>query len=179
MSFPRLALLAFALPLLAGGCAGAAVTAASYGADSVSYLETGKGTSDHFASMVSKKDCAFWRMFRNQKICREREGDKDPYKVDYESAQRQQSEDGVAYAPPLRPAENAPATSWTAEAYKPAPAPVAPAAESQTTVVAEAVTPPPPAPVPKSTVHKAAKKKPKAHAKAVRKASPHQVASAL
>ena len=177
MSFPRLALLALGLPLLVGGCAGAAVTAASYGADGVSYAESGKSTTDHFASMVSKKDCAFLRVFRSQNVCRPREGDKDPYKVDYDTAERQPSEDGVAFAPPLRPASDAPATSWTAEAYKPAAAPTpSPAPEEPAAAVADAKPAPPPAPAPKAAAHKPAKKKAKAHAKA-KKPSPGQVAS--
>src|SRR5688572_3367481 len=142
MSFPRLALLALGLPLLTGACAGAALTAASYGADGVSYLATGKSTTDHFASMVSKKDCALLRVFRNQQVCREREGDRDPYQVNYDIAERQPSEDGVSYAPPLHAAADAPAASWTAEAYKPAAEPAAP--PEPAVVVAEAAPPPPP-----------------------------------
>src|ERR1700742_3967480 len=102
MSFPRLVLLTLGLPLLAGGCAAPAVTAVSYGADGASYAETGKTTSDHFVSMVSKKDCSFFRMFTNQHICHERPpGAKDPYQVNYDSAERMPSEDGASYAPPL------------------------------------------------------------------------------
>jgi hypothetical protein len=176
MSFPRLALLVLGLPLLTAACAApVAVAGASYGADGVSLVDSGKTTSDHFASMVSKKDCALWRMFRNQRVCREREGDKDPYQVNYDLAERQPSEDGVAYAPPLRAASDAPAASWTAEAYKTAPAP-APVSEP-TTVVAETASPPSPAPPAKTVVHKSVKKKTKAHAKAVKKPSPSQVAS--
>jgi hypothetical protein len=184
MSFPRLALLALGLPLLTGACAGAAVTAASYGADGVSYVDSGKSTTDHFVSMVSKKDCALWRAFRNERICREREDGKDPYKVDYATAERQPSEDGVSYAPPLRPATDAPAASWTADAYKPAATPASPPAPTVTATaaepappVAETAAPPPPSPAPKAVAQKAAKKK-KAHAKAVKKPSPGQVASA-
>ena len=179
MSFPRLAVLGLCLPLLAGGCAGAAaVTAVSYGADGVTLADSGKTTTDHLASMVSKKDCALWRVVRNQNVCRPRDGDKDPYKVDYDSAERQPSEDGVTYAPPLHAKADAPATSWTAEAYKP---PAAPAAEpmpapAPATVADEAKPAPPPAPAAKAVVHKSAKKKAKAHAKA-RKPSPGQVAS--
>jgi hypothetical protein len=178
MSFPRLALLALGLPLLTGACAGAAVTAASYGADGVSYVDSGKSTSDHFVSMVSKKDCAFWRVFRNERICHEREPGKDPYKVDYATAERQPSEDGVSYAPPLRPATDAPPMSWTADAYKPAaaPAPVQTAAAEPAPPVPEAAPAPPP-PAAKAVAQKTAKKK-KAHAKAVKKPSPSQVASA-
>jgi hypothetical protein len=192
MSFPRLALLALCLPLLAGGCAGAALTAASYGADGASYLETGKSTTDHFASMVSKKDCAFWRILRNQKICRERDGDHDPYKVTYDTAERQPSESGVSYTPPLRPAPDAPASSWTAEAYA---KPATPAPSTPEPVVAAVEPPVPPPAVEKSAgeravaekpvaekpvaAHKAVKKK-KAkahHAKPVKQPAPGQVAS--
>jgi hypothetical protein len=173
MSFPRLAFLALGLPLLTGACAGAALTAVSYGADGVSYVETGKSTTDHFASMVSKKDCAFWRIVRNQRICREREGEHDPYQVNYDTAERQPSEAGVAYAPPLHAAVDAPAASWTAEAYTPAP-PQAPAVAPAEPAVVVAETPPPVAAKPVQP-HKPVKKKSKA--KKVKKASPHQVAS--
>lgn len=181
MSFPRLILVALGLPLLTGGCAGAALTAVSYGADGVSYVETGKSTTDHFVSMVSKKDCAFWRIVRNQQICREREGDHDPYQVNYDISERQPSEDGVSYAPPLHAAADAPAASWTAEAYKPPPAPAPVAPTEPATVVAETLPPPTPtADKPVATkpmhAHKPTKKKTKT-AKAVKKASPHQVAS--
>jgi hypothetical protein len=178
MSFSRLVLLALGLPLLTGACAGAAVTAASYGADGVSYAESGKGASDHFVSMVSKKDCAFFRVFRNQSVCREREPGTDPYHVSYDTAERQPSEDGVTYTPPLRPAPDAPPTSWTAAAYeKPAAAPTPPPqAAEPITATAETTPAPPPAPAPKAVAHKSVKKKAKAHAKAKR-ASPSQVAS--
>jgi hypothetical protein len=143
MNSPRLALfilpLALGLPLLAGGCgAPVAVAAASYGADGVSLAESGKTTGDHFASMVSKKDCAFWRVFRNQNICRDREGDRDPYQVNYNEPFRDQSEGGgVEYHAPLRAAPDAPVTSWDAAAYKPAPAP-APTPAQPVTAVADA-----------------------------------------
>jgi hypothetical protein len=174
MSFPRLILVALCLPLLTGACA--AVTAASYGADGVSYVDSGKSTTDHFASMVSKKDCAFLRAFRNQNICRPRDGDKDPYKVDYDTAERQPSDDGVAYAPPLHASAGAPASSWTAEAYKPVAAPAPALAPEPVTAIADANPPPQAAPTPKAAAPKAAKKKAKAHAKA-KKPSPSQVAS--
>ena len=185
MSFPRLALLALGLPLLAGGCAPAAVTAASYGADGASYAESGKSASDHFMSMVSKKDCALWRVFRNENVCHARPDGKDPYHVDYDTAERMPSEDGVSYAPPLHQTANEPASSWTAEAYvkKPETAPAAPA--EPIAAVAEPVPPPPPVEEKPVTTHKPVKKKAKAHphphavahAKPVKKASPDQVAS--
>jgi len=188
MNFPRLVLLALGLPLLTGACgAPVVVTAVSYGADSVSVAESGKSTSDHFISMVSRKDCAVWRVLRGRSVCTERTDGRDPYKVNYDEANRLPSEDGVSYAPPLHAAPDAPASSWTAAAYaKPAAAAeplqtAAPAAPAEPTpVVAEA--PAPPAVVAKpGKSGKSAKKKPKAgstHTKAVKKPSPGQVASA-
>jgi len=183
MSFPRLTLLVLGLPLLAGGCAGAAaVTAASYGADGVSYAESGKSTTDHFASMVSKKDCAFLRVFRNQTVCRDRPPDgKDPYKVSYDTAERMPSEGGVSYAPPLHQTPGEPATSWTADAYAKTPAPAAPPPEPVVATAEPSPAPAPPVEQKPVTAHKPVKKKPKphavAHAKPVKKASPNQVAS--
>ena len=142
MSFPRLAVLVlpvvFALPLLTGGCGTpVGLAAVSYGADGVSLAGSGKTSGDHFTSMVTKKDCAFWRVLRNQNLCREREGDRDPYQVNYNEPFRDQNEGGgVEYHAPLRAAPDAPVTSWDAATYKPAPAP-APSAQP-VTAVAEA-----------------------------------------
>jgi hypothetical protein len=182
MSFPRLALLVVGLPLLTGGCAVSAVTAASYGADGVSYADSGKSGSDHFMSMVSKKDCALWRVFRNENVCHARDpGAKDPYQVDYDTAERMPSEDGVSYAPPLRQTADEPASSWNAEAYakKSDPAPAEPVVATT-----EPAPPPPPVEEKPAPAHKPIKKKAKAkphapaHAKPpVKKASPSQVAS--
>jgi hypothetical protein len=182
MSFHQLALLALGLPLLLGACgAPAAVTAASYGADGVSLVDSGKSTSDHFISMVSKKDCALWRVFRKRDICTERKDGRDPYKVDYDQANRLPSEDGVSYAPPLHAPSDAPATSWNAEVYaKPATAaepPEAGTVQGDTApVVAKAAGPTPPVvtkPGKPAKSGKSAKKK-----KAVRMPSPGRAASA-
>jgi hypothetical protein len=180
MSSPRLTnlILSFVLglPLIAGGCAPAAVTAASYGADGVSLVDSGKTTGDHFTSMVTKKDCAFWRVLRNQNVCHEREGDRDPYQVNYNEPFRDQGEGGgVEYHAPLRAAADAPVTSWDAAAYKPEPAPTQP-----TTAVAEATPAVEPAVAPPSAPPKA--KKPKGDHSATKKKakkvkpSPDQVA---
>jgi hypothetical protein len=185
MSFPRLVLLALGLPLLAGGCAGAAVTAASYGADGTSYMETGKTTSDHFISMISKKDCALWRVFRNQKFCYERPpGAKDPYNVSYDTAERMPSEDGGSYAPPLHQTADEPATAWSADAYakKPESAAALTATPAPEPAVAttEPVAPSPPAeekPVAPKSTKKKAKVHAVAHATPVKKPSPDQAAS--
>ena len=106
------------LSLLTGACgAPLALTAAGYGADGVSLAETDKTMADHFVSMVSKKDCALWRMFRDQDVCRPREGGHDPYDVNYTEPFRQPGEGGVEYAPPLRATADSPSTSWDPKAY--------------------------------------------------------------
>jgi hypothetical protein len=126
----RYAFLVLGVPLLAGGCAGAAVTAVSYGADGASYVGTGKSVTDHLMSIVTKKDCSLFRAFGSQSVCRPRPEGDDPYHVDYDSAERMPSEDGVSYAPPLRAAPDAPPSSWTAAAYTSKPV-VPPAAPSE------------------------------------------------
>jgi hypothetical protein len=179
MSFPRLdrLLLPIALALLAGACAApVAVTAGSYGADVGSLAATGKSGSDHFASMVSERDCALWRMFRNQSICRDRDSDHDPYNVSYNEPFRQVSEGGVEYSPPAHAAVNAPNTSWTANAYEAPPA-ASPETPPATPVQAVAELPPPPgataapAPVP-APVHPVKVKKPKPTHSAAHKKKP-------
>jgi len=186
MSFPRLAFVVLGLPLLTGGCAVSAVTAASYGVDGASYADSGKSTSDHFMSMVSKKDCALFRAFRNENACHARDpGAKDPYHVSYDTAERMPSEDGVSYAPPLHQTSAEPASSWTAEAYAKKPDPASAAPAEPVVAAAEPAPPPPPVAQKPVTTHKPVKKKAKAtahahavaHAKPVRKASPNQVAS--
>jgi hypothetical protein len=116
------------LPLVAGmalltGACGAplVVTGASYAADGGLLATSNKTSTDHLASMVSKQDCALWRVFRGRAVCKEREGDKDPYAVDYTEPQRMVGEDGVHYAAPLRASPEAPAASWDAAAYKTTP----------------------------------------------------------
>jgi hypothetical protein len=106
--------------------------------------------------MVSKQDCALWRVIKGRAICKEREGDHDPYNVDYNAPQRMVSEDGVQYAAPLRPSADAPATAWDAAAYKAPPAAPAPPS-GPVTAVAE--TAPEPAPVASPTVSAASPKR--------------------
>lgn len=144
------------LALLTGACgAPLAVSAVSYGSDGAMLAATHKTGTDHLASMVSKKDCALWRVFRGREVCKERdEGAKDPYAVDYTEPQRQISEDGTTYLPPLRAAPDAPAVSWDAAAYKtnPAPSPSEPV-----TAVAEATPAHPAATTPAAPKAKKAK----------------------
>jgi hypothetical protein len=137
---PVLFLLIGSMALTTAGCgAPVAVAGASYATDGTLLAISNKTSTDHFASMVSKKDCAFMRAFHGRPICKEREGDKDPYDVDYSHAERTVAEDGVHYIPPLRPGANAPATSWTAAAYEQtAPSQVKPIAAASSSSVAPA-----------------------------------------
>jgi hypothetical protein len=185
MSFSQFAsltsFLASGLALLTGACAPTAVTVVSYGADGVSLAETGKSTTDHLASMVSKKDCAFWRVLRNENMCHEREGDHDPYDVEYDQPNRQPSEDGVSYAPPLRASASAPAASWTAESYEDGPSGAASAAPvAVIPAAATGVAPPPAAASTRAAAPnpaKVRKSKARPHARQLRKASRGPVAS--
>jgi hypothetical protein len=166
---PVFFLLLGSMALMTAGCgAPVAVAGASYATDGTLLATSNKTSSDHLASIVSKKDCAFMRAFQGRPICKEREGDKDPYDVDYTHAERMVAEDGVHYVPPLRPAADAPATSWTAAAYDQAPPPQAkPVARASSSAIA-------PAPSKKATP---AKKKTAAQKKPVKKPSQDQAAS--
>ena len=173
MSFPRLSLLLLPVvlgtSLLAGGCAApVAVAVASYGADGVLLVSTGKTSTDHAASMVSKHDCALWRVIRGRKICNEREGERDPYDVNYNEPYRSASEDGVQYGPPLRAAPDAPAASWDVAVYKTPPSPPAPiVAPEPVTAVADAL----PAPEPVTVAPAAPKPKKVTKGRSVKKPS--------
>ena len=182
MSSPRLPIhsllpLVTGLGLLAGACAApVGVTAASYAADGGLMVASHKTSTDHVASVITKQDCAMWRIFRGRKICTERADGRDPYNTDYTEPQRQVSEDGTQYAPPLRPGPDAPAASWDAAAYKTAPAPT-PAPEGPMTAAtaepaAEA------APVPAVSKAPAGPKKAKTAQRSVRKPSRGQAATA-
>ncbi len=126
----------FLLPLVAGmalltsACGvPVAVSAASYAADGGLLATSNKTSTDHIASVVTKKDCAIWRAFRGRQICNQRDGE-DPYDTDYTEPQRSVSESGVSYSSPLRPQSDTPAVSWDAAAYDapstmPQPAPTA------------------------------------------------------
>src|SRR6266850_5919925 len=155
MSFPRFAIPLFlplvaGLALLTGACAAPmALTGASYAADGGLLVASSKTSTDHFVSMVSNQDCALWRALRGRAVCKEREGEQNPYDVDYTQPQRMVAEDGVHYVPPLHAAADAPATSWDAAAYKSTPTPAAPAAP--VTAVAAAAHEPAPAAAPPAT----------------------------
>lgn len=139
MSFPRLPFITLCLVLgvglMTGACAAPlAVSGASYAADGGLLVASDKTSTDHMISMVSKQDCALWRVIKGRAVCKPREDDKDPYKVNYDDPQRMVAEDGVHYAPPLRATADAPATSWDAAAYKATPSAPAPPLEPATAV---------------------------------------------
>lgn len=165
--------------LMTGACgAPLVVTGAGYAADGGLLAASDKTSTDHLISVVSKQDCALWRVIRGRAVCKPREGDQDPYKVDYDDPQRMTSEDGVQYAPPLRAAADAPATSWDAAAYKTAPPSPAPPPAPVTAVAETSPAPAPAAAVeaPPSAAPAAAKPaKPRKHS--VRKPSRNRAAS--
>ncbi len=138
----------FILPLVAGqalltsACGvPAAVSAASYAADGGLLATSDKTSTDHVYSVVTKQDCAIWRIFRGRQICTARADGKDPYNTDYTEPQRSVSESGVEYSAPLRPQPNAPAVSWDPAVYKTPPV-APPAAEGPMTANVESVAEP-------------------------------------
>lgn len=176
----------FLLPVVAGmalltsACGvPVAVSAASYAADGGLLATSNKTSTDHIASVVTKKDCAIWRVFRGRQMCSQRADGTDPYDTDYTEPQRSVSESGVSYSSPLRPPSDTPAVSWDAAAYdSPAastPAPVARQAPMTATVepVPELA---PPAPAVSSTPSKS--KKARTAQRSAKKPSRGPVASA-
>ncbi|TAJ92045.1 MAG: hypothetical protein EPO10_01520 [Reyranella sp.] len=113
-----------------------AVSAASYAADGGLLAASDKTSTDHVYSVVTKQDCAIWRIFKGRQICTARVDGKDPYNTDYTEPQRTVSESGVEYSAPLRPAANAPAVSWDSSVYR-APSATPPAAEGPMTANVE------------------------------------------
>ena len=168
--------LALGLSLATGACGiPIAVSAASYAADGGLVAASDKTSTDHVLSVVTKEDCAMWRIFRGRRICTERADGEDPYDVNYTEPQREVSEDGVQYTAPLRPAAGAPAVSWDPATYTPPPAePGALAAPPTTSSAAPpgsaAAATKPATAVPPTTKASAAPAKPKAAKPAQRSA---------
>ena len=62
------------------GCAlPPAIAIASYAADGMLLLTSGKTSSDHLLSMAEKRDCAVWRVVKNEPVCQDFADGKDPY----------------------------------------------------------------------------------------------------
>jgi len=63
-----------AISLLVSGCAGAGISSVltiMSGADVVSQVTTGKGAIDNVVSAGMQQDCAVFRMFKGNKVCRD------------------------------------------------------------------------------------------------------------
>jgi hypothetical protein len=66
---PRVVLVLL-VPFLLAGCAlPPALTIASLAADGVSYVATGKSTTDHALSAIAEEDCALVRAVKEEAIC--------------------------------------------------------------------------------------------------------------
>ncbi len=66
------------IPLFLAGCGlPPLVTVASYALDGISFISTGKTVSDHALSAVAQKDCALFRLVKNELVCRKyRDGER-------------------------------------------------------------------------------------------------------
>lgn len=159
--------LALGLSLTTGACGvPIAVSAASYAADGGLVAASDKTSTDHVLSVITKEDCAMWRIFRGRRICTERADGEDPYDVNYTEPQREVSEDGVQYTAPLRATAGAPAVSWDPATYTPPPAepgaPAAPPATSSPAPPSPAAATKPATAAPPATKASASPAKPKA-----------------
>lgn len=138
-----------------------AVSAASYAADGGLLAASDKTSTDHVYSVVTKQDCAIWRVFKGRQICTARADGKDPYNTDYTEPQRTVSESGVEYSAPLRPAANAPAASWDSSVYRTSAAAEGPMTANVEPAVERALptaVSPPPKPKKAKTAQRSAKK---------------------
>ncbi len=168
------------LALLTSACGvPVAVSAASYAADGGLLATSNKTSTDHIASVVTKKDCAIWRVFRGRQMCTQRADGEDPYDTDYTEPQRSVSESGVSYSSPLRPTADSPAVSWNAAAYDtPAPPVPAPAARQAPRTATVEPVPERSAPAPAVSSAPAKSKKAKTVQRSAKKPSRGPVASA-
>ncbi len=74
--YPIKALTALILAGSLAGCASPAVFVATQAASGVSYLTTGKGTTDHVISAALEEDCALHRAIRGNAVCQPRAEDR-------------------------------------------------------------------------------------------------------
>ena len=122
--------LLLALPMLASGCAlPPALVIASYGADGLSYLSSGKSLEDHGISTVLDEDCALHRYLIDEAVCNKY----DPPNPGFLFAQAPSGptlpEAGQPAARPAPPVESAPLPRVTpASAPLPLASPQAPPA---------------------------------------------------
>ena len=98
MKFPLSAAFLIGMSGLLPGCAvPVAVAIGGYAADGGLLITTGKSTTDHLASMNTKRDCgAFRAVVKGGPVCKDRpEGAADPYQVDPNAPFRSNGESGV------------------------------------------------------------------------------------
>ncbi len=70
-------LIGVAAALSLGGCGlPPVVNLASFALDGMSLLSTGKSVGDHVLSAAAERDCAVWRLVKNEDVCREYDADK-------------------------------------------------------------------------------------------------------
>jgi cell division septation protein DedD len=98
------------LSLLAAGCAvPPAVTIASFAADGVSYVATGKSVTDHGISAATGHDCALLRPVLNNKPVCDTTPSEHAREVPVEAGQAATPNPGLAAAAPAPAPEQAPA----------------------------------------------------------------------
>ncbi|MFP6758085.1 MAG: hypothetical protein VCC99_07670 [Alphaproteobacteria bacterium] len=69
-------LFAVAAALALGSCGlPPVINLASFALNGMSLLSTGKSVSDHVLSAAAEKDCAVWRLVKNEDVCREYDAD--------------------------------------------------------------------------------------------------------
>src|SRR5687768_3007371 len=98
MKLPPLTVLLIGVSILLPGCAvPVAVAIGGYAADGGLLVTTGKSSTDHLASMNTKRDCgAFRAVVKGGPLCKDRpEGEPDPYHVDPNAPFRADGESGM------------------------------------------------------------------------------------
>lgn len=77
-----IAVVSVSSPLFLGGCVvPPAITIASYVADGVSYLASGKSLEDHALSAITDQDCALHRVIQEKAICSDYVKSAEPHDV--------------------------------------------------------------------------------------------------
>lgn len=107
-------ILVVAAPLALGACGGPIeLTVAKLAGDLISYVSTGKSTTDHAVSFVAKEDCALHRPLMDQDVCK----DNDVLLADGGSSLAKAGEANIKQqigaARPEIYAVNAPAENWS------------------------------------------------------------------
>ena len=87
-------------PLVLGGCImPVAVQIASIFADAVSLMTTDKTLSDHGLSAATNQDCAVWRIFDGEEVCRDYEPGDGPVMVADANSDAEQAAEELPWRP--------------------------------------------------------------------------------